>query len=91
MNRLRPARSARPSLRRLHPGLPQDWRPGLDAFVRAELDRGLLWPEPWISLNPCFEPGGHIDGLVDEGVFEVQCREIFRIKSDTNPVGRGGR
>jgi len=62
--------------------------PGLDAFVRAELDRGVLWPEPWISLNPSFEPGGHIDSLVDEGVLEVPCREIFPIKSDTDPVGR---
>ena len=28
--------------------------PRLDEFVRAELDRGVLWPEPWISLNPSF-------------------------------------
>ena len=56
--------------------------------MRAELDRGVLWPEPWISLNPSFEPGGRIDSLVDEGVLEAPCREIFRIKSDLDPLGR---
>ena len=39
-----------------------------DPRVRQEVDRALdegrLWPEPWLSLNPKFEPGGTISDLV---------------------------
>lgn len=54
----------------------------LDTFVQAELDRGVLWPEPWISLNPNFEPGGYIDELADEGLLHGECRRIFKLKSE---------
>lgn len=54
----------------------------LDAFVQSELDRGVLWPEPWISLNPNFEAGGYIDDLVAEGLLHDECRRIFRLKSE---------
>ena len=32
--------------------------PRVKARVEAELDDGLLWPDPLIQLNPSFEPGG---------------------------------
>ena len=39
-----------------------------DKRVRDEVGRtladGLLWPEPWLSLNPKFTPGGTVDDLV---------------------------
>ena len=38
-------------------------------FISA-LNRGVLWPAPWVSFNPSFMPGGWIDGLVDEDVTE---------------------
>ncbi len=60
----------------------------LDEFVHSELERGVLWPEPWISLNPSFESGGQIDDLVDSGVLEETCRRIFRIKTEGDPRGR---
>lgn len=62
--------------------------PRLDAFVHSQLDAGVLWPEPWISLNPNFETGGYIDKLVDAGVLDEECRRIFRIKSQRDPAGR---
>lgn len=63
--------------------------PRLNDFVRAELDRGVLWPEPWISLNPNFEPGGKVDDLVNADVLHAECRRIFRIKkSEADPAGR---
>jgi hypothetical protein len=31
--------------------------------VQASLDEGVLWPEPWLSLNPKFTVGGTIDAL----------------------------
>jgi ATP-dependent helicase YprA (DUF1998 family) len=55
--------------------------------VDAELDSGLLWPEPLIQLNPTFEPGGTIDELVDEGVLDSRCRAIFRRDKDKSPEG----
>jgi hypothetical protein len=64
--------------------------PRLDDFVRVELDRGVLWPEPWISLNPNFEPSGKIDDLVNDGTLHADCRRIFRIKTEADPAGPFG-
>lgn len=61
--------------------------PRVDAAVRAELESGLLWPEPLIQLNPSFEPGAAIDALVDEGVLHEGCRRVFRVKPE--PEGDG--
>ena len=36
--------------------------------VDTEIESGLLWPEPWLALNPAFEPGGTVTELVDRGV-----------------------
>ena len=59
------------------------------AHVQAKLDEGLLWPDPPLQLNPSFEPGGLIDGLIDDGVLHDECRRIFRAaKSESDPVGR---
>jgi ATP-dependent helicase YprA (DUF1998 family)/very-short-patch-repair endonuclease len=62
--------------------------PRLDEFVHAELERGVLWPEPWISLNPNFESGGHIDDLVSAGTLHADCSRVFRHKSAADPTGR---
>jgi hypothetical protein len=57
-------------------------------LVDSALDRGLLWPEPLIQLDPCFESGSTIDELVDEGVLHDECRRCFRIKRERNDPGR---
>jgi ATP-dependent helicase YprA (DUF1998 family) len=63
-----------------------------DARVRQEVDRALdegrLWPEPWLSLNPKFEPGGTIGDLVGEGVLHAECDRIFRLKTDADARGQ---
>ncbi len=63
-----------------------------DALVRQEVDRALdegrLWPEPWLSLNPKFEPGGTISDLVGGGVLHPECDRIFRLKTDADPRGQ---
>ena len=56
--------------------------------VEAELQGGLLWPDPLIQLNPSFEPGAWIDDLVQEGILHDECRRIFRIKPDHADPGR---
>src|ERR1700719_3028991 len=52
----------------------------IDQHVEKSLQDGLLWPEPLIQLNPSFEPGEWIDGLVEDGTLHPKCSEIFRIK-----------
>jgi ATP-dependent helicase YprA (DUF1998 family) len=50
------------------------------AYVDEQLGRGLRWPDPWLALNPSFQPGGTIDELVDADVLYEDCRRIFRVK-----------
>jgi len=56
--------------------------------VEGEIAGGLLWPEPWLALNPSFESGGTIGALVDEGLLHPACRDIFLLRSATDPIGR---
>src|SRR5579875_808846 len=55
------------------------------AEVAAQLDGGLLWPQPRLGLNPTFAPGGWVDELVSSGVLHPECGRIFRIKPDQGP------
>ena len=48
-------------------------------IVNKALDEGIFWPEPWISLNPKFTPGGTIDELVCSGDLHPGCGAIFRM------------
>jgi superfamily II DNA/RNA helicase len=56
--------------------------------VQAELQGGLLWPDPLIQVNPSFEPGDWIDELVDQGVLHDECRRVFRIKPEQSSLGQ---
>ena len=56
--------------------------------VQWEIENGLLWPEPWLALNPAFEPGGSVGDLVDRGTLHPACREIFRQRSQLDAFGR---
>lgn len=63
--------------------------PDIQTYVQQELQRGVLWPEPLIQLNPLFETGGSIDELVAQGLLHLECARIFRTnKTDTTPQGR---
>jgi hypothetical protein len=33
--------------------------------VEQEVSNGLLWPEPWLALNPAFQAGGTVSELVE--------------------------
>ena len=50
-------------------------------YIDDQLRRGLRWPDPWLALNPSFQPGGTIDELVDADVLHEGCRRIFRVKA----------
>ena len=47
--------------------------------VQAELEKGLLWPDPLVQLNPAFESGAWINELVEDGILHQECKNIFRI------------
>lgn len=49
------------------------------AAVQVSLDDGVLWPEPWLSLNPKFTVGGTIDALAEDGLLHAGCKAAFRL------------
>ncbi len=55
--------------------------------VDDQLNRGLLWPEPLIQLNPAFQPASSVDDLVDTGVLHKACKTIFRRKREDDTDG----
>lgn len=46
--------------------------------VEKEISEGLLWPEPWLALNPAFESGGTVNELVGRNVLDAEASRIFR-------------
>jgi hypothetical protein len=61
--------------------------PLIRARVEEELDADLLWPEPWLALNPAFAPGGSTDSLVSEGLLHETTGAVFRRKSHPGDKG----
>jgi Lhr-like helicase len=55
--------------------------------VHQAIDDGLLWPEPWLSLNPTFQAGGSITDLIRRGLLHPGCEQIFRVKNDLLDTG----
>ncbi len=79
-----------------------DYREFVQGFLRVRDTRivghveraiagGLLWPEPWLSLNPAFESGGGVEQLVAMGLLHPACGEIFRIEGRTLHLHRHQR
>ncbi|MDC3284697.1 DEAD/DEAH box helicase [Opitutales bacterium] len=61
----------------------------ISSYVDKELDKGALWPEPLLQLNPSFEQGRSIDELVSEKILHEKCGKIFRTgKSETDAIGK---
>jgi len=62
-----------------------------DTRVREHVERltelGHQWPEPRLSLNPNFEPGGTVDECAAEGLITSKAAEIFRIKAHPDDKG----
>ena len=58
-------------------------------YVEAALESGWLWPNPRVGLNPSFESGGPVDGLVSDGVLHPGVSDVFRRdKSESDVRGR---
>jgi hypothetical protein len=56
------------------------------AHVASELDDGLLWPDPALTLNPAFASGGAIDDLVSDVLLHSECARIFRARQAAGPA-----
>lgn len=46
-------------------------------FVDQELERGELWPDPLVQLNPSYRQGANIPALVNEGILHPSCDRYF--------------
>ena len=46
-------------------------------FVRQELDKGYLWRDPLIQINPAYKKGADIDALINEGILNSECKKYF--------------
>lgn len=62
--------------------------PAIREKVEADIDSGLLWPEPWLALNPSFESGGSVDALATSGDLHPTTAQVFRIKEDEKDPGK---
>jgi superfamily II DNA/RNA helicase len=51
--------------------------PRIAEFIGDELDRGALWREPLIQLNPTYAKGGTINDLIADGTLHPDCRHFF--------------
>jgi superfamily II DNA/RNA helicase len=56
--------------------------PEIRAHVDQRIAEGYQWPDPWISLNPNFAPGGTITELVQAGLLHPECEQVFRLKDE---------
>lgn len=85
---------------KVHRGLIEDYRRFTDGFIgvadpkiREFLERqsaeGRQWPDPWLSLNPSFAPGGSVDELVREHTLHPDAARVFRVKKNLVDTGEG--
>lgn len=53
-----------------------------DELIKRHVDERMneeyQWPDPWLSLNPSFAPGGSISDLVAADLLQPKTRDIFR-------------
>ena len=72
----------------LHGAIVRDYRAYIESFVtitddairkvvQASFDRGDLWPEPLLQLNPAFEEAGDVRELVHPDLLHADCGDIF--------------
>ncbi|MUN36464.1 DEAD/DEAH box helicase [Actinomadura litoris] len=47
----------------------------------------VRWPDPWLSLNPNFEPAGTVTELVRRDVLHPYCDRFFRAKKSADDEG----
>lgn len=51
--------------------------PKVEQFVHQELERGQLWTDPLVQLNPFYKQGATIHELIQRGVLHSDCERFF--------------
>jgi hypothetical protein len=51
--------------------------PRVEAFVDQELERGELWPDPLVQLNPAYKSSSTATELVQQGILHPDCTPYF--------------
>ncbi|GAB4297149.1 MAG: DEAD/DEAH box helicase [Oscillatoriaceae cyanobacterium] len=49
----------------------------LKTFVDEQLEKGQLWTDPLLQLNPTYKPGGTVTELIRQGVLHPDCAKYF--------------
>jgi superfamily II DNA/RNA helicase/very-short-patch-repair endonuclease len=57
--------------------------PKLQQFVHRELERGELWPDPLVQLNPSYKTGATVTELIAQNILHPDCAKYF--SKDGNP------
>jgi len=71
--------------------------PEIQQVVEQSFNRGDLWPEPLLQLNPAFAEAGEMKELVSAGLLHPDCEEIFtgyrlyRHQRDAMALGLAGK
>ncbi|ACZ43553.1 DEAD/DEAH box helicase domain protein [Thermobaculum terrenum ATCC BAA-798] len=50
---------------------------GIEQFVQQELDKGLVWPDAVLQLNPSYEPAHTLEELAQQGVITWETARFF--------------
>jgi hypothetical protein len=56
--------------------------------VEEEVSNGLMWPEPWLALNPASGMAAPSVTLSSEDGSTLGCREIFRARTSRTRSAR---
>jgi hypothetical protein len=51
--------------------------PKVKEFVDRELDRGELWSNPLVQLNPSYKVGSSVTDLIKQGILHPDCSRYF--------------
>ena len=65
--------------------------PDLREFVDGRYGDEEYWPSPLIQLNPSFVGGGSISELVEQGLLDPECRQIFQWGKSPGPGKESGQ
>ena len=57
----------------------------ISTVVRQAYDKGTIWPDPLIQINPNYKKGSRIDALVSDGSVEPETAEIFQVGKQDDP------
>jgi len=51
--------------------------PKVEQFVKTELDKGYLWKDPLIQINPPYKRSATISQLIQENILHSECARYF--------------